>query len=307
MESYFKNKSLLEVINRWKIHLAIIIILSGVLGVFISSPIVMKPKFKSSAIIYPVNIYTYSEESTTEQMLQVLNSNDIKEQMLKAFNLAKHYKIDPKDPQYYTLFLSEYDDNVSISKTEYESVEIKVLDENPKIACNMVDSIISFYDKKIASLHKKKHGEAMEISRKVFQTKSHELDSLESKMIELRQKYGILNYGAQANEAAKGEISGNNIAKEMFKNLQDQGAYYQRLDSLVWYARRDYLYFKNQYETELREINKNISYSQVISSPIPSDKKAYPIRWAVVVITMLTSLIFSLIVIAVIDSKRKKA
>ena len=307
MESFFKNKSFLDVIKRWRIHLAVIVLISTALGVFISSPIVMAPKYKSTAIIYPVNIYVYSEESTTEQMLQVLNSNDIKEQMLHAFDLANHYKLNPKDPQFYTNFLGKYDDNVGISKTEYESVEISVLDENPKIACNMVDSIIAFYDQKIASLHRKKHGEAMEISQKVYMSKTRELDSLETKMNEIRQKYGILSYGMQVGEATKGELSGSNSAKELFKNLQDQGGYYQKLDSLVWYGRRDYLYFKNQYETELREINKNISYSQIISSPIPSDKKAFPVRWAVVVITLISSLIFSLMIIAFIDSKRKKA
>lgn len=305
METFFRNKKIINLLNKWKIHLIIITVLAIVIGAIISSPIVMTPKFKSSAIIYPVNTYTYSKESTTEQMLQVLNSNDIKERMLTAFDLVKHYKIDPKEHQYYTYFLGEYSDNVSISKTEYESVEIKVLDENPKIACQMVDSIISFYDQKIASLHKKKHIEAMLISQKVFQKKSYELDSLETKMNELRQKFGILSYGSQVNEATKGEISGNNTAKELFKNLQSQGGYYQRLDSMVWYARRDYLYFKNEYETEQREVNKHISYSQVISTPYPADKKSYPIRWLVVAFTVITSLIFAIIVIAVIESKQK--
>lgn len=306
MESFFKNKSLVEVISRWKIHLAVIAIVSAGIGVFISSPVVMIPKFKSTALIYPVNIYVYSEESTTEQMLQVLNSNDIKEKMLKAFDLAKHYKIDPKDPQFYTSFLGEYDDNVSINKTEYESVEIRVLDKDPQVASNMVDSIISFYDQKIASLHRKKHKEAMEISKEILDKKIIELDSLEAKQKEIRQTYGILSFGSQANEATKGEIQGNNKAKELFKNLQDKGSYSQRVDTLVWYARRDYLYFKNQYETELREIKKDITYSQIISYPYPADKKSYPVRWAVVLLTVISSIIFSLIVISFIESKRKK-
>jgi capsule polysaccharide export protein KpsE/RkpR len=307
MESFFKNKGLIEVINRWKIHLAVITVVSAGIGAFVSSPVVITPKYKSTAIVYPVNIYEYSEESTTEQMLQVLGSNDIKQKMLKVFDLYKHYKIDPKEPQAYTFFIGEYDENVSINKTEYESVEIKVLDKDAKTACNMVDSIISFYDQKIASLHRRKHGEAMEISKEIFNRKSQELDSLESKLNEVRTKYGILNYGSQANEATKGEIAGNNAAKELFKNLQEQGAYSQRLDTLVWYARRDFLFFKNQYETELRELNKNISYSQIVSYPIPADKKAYPVRWAITALTVIASLIFSLIVISFIESKRKKA
>jgi len=306
MEAIFRNKNIVETVNKWKFHLIVISIVAIAVGVFISSPIVITPKYKSSAVVYPVNIYTYSKESETEQMLQIFNSNDIKEQMLQSFDLAKHYKISKQDPQFYTYFLDEYGNNVSINKTEYESVEITVLDKDPKIACQMVDSIISFYDKKVASLHKKKHSEAYVISEKVFKQKIYELDSLEKLQENIRLQYGILNYNSQINEVTKGNFAGNNEAKQLFKNLQEKGIDFQRLDSLIWYARRDYLYFKNQTETELREIKKSISYSQVISEPIVADKKAYPIRWLVVAITFVTAIIFSIIVITIIESKNKK-
>ena len=305
METFFRNKKIVNLINKWKVHLIIITIVAIAIGAFISSPIVITPKFKSLAIIYPVNTYTYSKESTTEQMLQVLNSNDIKEKMLAAFDLLKHYKIDPKEPQYYTYFLDEYNSNVNINKTEYESVEITVLDKNPKIACQMVDSIIKFYDDKIASLHKRKQKEVIEISRAEFVKKKHELDSLESIVKNYRQNYGIMNYNSQVLEATKGEFAGNNQAKELFKNLQEYGVDYQRLDPMLYNVRKEVIDDKHMLEVAYREYNKHISYSQIISTPYPADKKSYPIRWIVVAITVITSLIFSIIVIAVIESKQK--
>jgi capsule polysaccharide export protein KpsE/RkpR len=267
----------------------------------------MVPKYKSTAIVYPVNIYAYSKESTSEQMLQVFNSNDIKEKMLAAFNLANHYKLDKKDPQFYTYFLGEYSDNVSISKTEFESIEIKVLDTDPKTASNMVDSLITFYDNKTAEMHRKKQLEVITISTNQFNIKIKELDSLEKLLSNIRQTYGIMNYTSQVTEATKGELSGNNAAKELFKKLQLHGVEYQKLDSMVFNIRKEYLFNKYTLETAEKEYNKKISYSQVVSSPYPADKKSYPVRWAVVAITVITSLIFSLIVIALIDSKRKKA
>ncbi|PIX33372.1 MAG: hypothetical protein COZ59_09490 [Bacteroidetes bacterium CG_4_8_14_3_um_filter_31_14] len=305
METFFRNKKIVNLINKWKVHLIIITIVAIAIGAFISSPIVITPKFKSLAIIYPVNTYTYSKESTTEQMLQVLNSNDIKEKMLAAFDLLKHYKIDPKEPQYYTYFLDEYNSNVNINKTEYESVEITVLDKNSKIACQMVDSIVKFYDDKIASLHKRKQKEVIEISRAEFVKKKHELDSLESIVKNYRQNYGIMNYNSQVLEATKGEFAGNNQAKELFKNLQEYGVDYQRLDPMLYNVRKEVIDDKHMLEVAYREYNKHISYSQIISTPYPADKKSYPIRWIVVAITVITSLIFSIIVIAVIESKQK--
>ena len=70
MEAFFKNKSIIDMINRWKIHLILITIISSAIGVFISSPIVMVPKYKSTAIVYPVNIYAYSKESRVESNRQ---------------------------------------------------------------------------------------------------------------------------------------------------------------------------------------------------------------------------------------------
>ena len=45
-----------------------------------------------------------------------------------------------------------YEDNVGISKTEFESVEIAALDKDPKVASDIVDSILSYLDEK-ASAH----------------------------------------------------------------------------------------------------------------------------------------------------------
>jgi capsule polysaccharide export protein KpsE/RkpR len=227
--------------------------------------------------------------------------------MLNAFNLAEHYGLDKKDPLFYSYFLGEYTDNVSINKTEYESVELKVLDKDPIIACKMVDSLIAFYDKKIASMHRKKYKEVIDVSGNQLKIKSRELDSLETLLKGIRQTYGILDFNLQVTEVTKGELSGNNAAKELFKKLQDHGVEYQRLDSLVVTVRSEYMDNKFIIEEAMGEFKKTISYSQIVSSPYPADKKTYPIRWVIVAVTVITSLIFSLIIIAFIDSKQKKA
>ena len=39
---------------------------------------------KSTAIVYPVNLSEYSEESYTEQMLEILNSGDIRDDLIEG-------------------------------------------------------------------------------------------------------------------------------------------------------------------------------------------------------------------------------
>ncbi|MGQ9848291.1 MAG: hypothetical protein ACUVQP_12435, partial [Bacteroidales bacterium] len=177
MEKLFNNKSLFLIISKWKIHLLIISIISIAIGVFVSSPIVITPKYKSTAIVYPTNLIEYSKESTTEQMYQIFLSTDIKFRMLNAFQLDKHYKISKNDPLFITYFLDEFNENVSISKTEFESVQITIYDKDPKIASDMVDSLIVFYNDKVAELHKRKQKEMIEIMSKAMKDKKREIDS----------------------------------------------------------------------------------------------------------------------------------
>ncbi|MGQ9848033.1 MAG: hypothetical protein ACUVQP_11125, partial [Bacteroidales bacterium] len=201
---------------------------------------------------------------------------------------------------------NEYNRNVSISKTEYESIEIEVLDEDKNVAKDMVDSIIAFYNYKVAELHKRKQKEIMKIMLKAMNDKKREIDSIESKLIEMRTKYGIINVTSQSIEATKGMIAGNKQAADLYKNLEQYGGYYKELDSLSWHFRKQYISYKSQYENAVREYNKNITYAQVVQYPFPADKKSYPVRWAIIALTLVGGLIVALIGIAFVESKNQK-
>jgi capsule polysaccharide export protein KpsE/RkpR len=247
MESYFKNKSILKVISRWKYHLLLITALGIILAVIGSSSWVITPKFKSTAVLYPVNLGTFSEESTTEQMLQILRSNEIKDSIIKVFRLDKHYKINPSSPHYKTNIYGEYDDNVSFSKTEFESCEIRVLDKDPKMACAIADSIISFYNGKVASMHRKKYWEVVVISKEAMNKKKKEMDSLETALDSFRVKYGLLDYRIQVTGISEGLSKGNTgpAFNNLYVNLEKFGQQFKDLDSLFKYAQRDYLWQKS--------------------------------------------------------------
>ncbi len=306
MEKIFNNKKMLQLVSKWKIHLIVIGIISIIAGVFISSPIVITPKFKSTAIVYPTNISTYSKESETEQMFQIFLSTDIKFKMLNAFQLDKDYKLDRRDPLFITYFLDEYNNNVSIAKTEYESIKIEVQDKNPKVAAAMVNKLIEFYNQKVAELYRNKQKEMIDIMGDAMKTKEKEMDSIENLLTTMRLKYGILNYASQSSAATQGILQGNNKAKELYTNLAQFGGIYKNQDSLLCEARKQYINFKWLYENAVREYNKSITYAQVVTQPFPADKKSYPVRWVIVALTLAGGLIVSLIVIAIIESNKQK-
>ena len=179
MTNFFDNQNLLAILLKWKKHLIAVGILAIIFSMFFSSSLFIKPKYKSTARIYPSkNIFVFSDESESEQLLEIIGAQDIKLRVIDAFDLSKEYKISKKDPQYLTNMLIEFNDNVSFKKTEYETIEIQVLDTDPKRAASMCDSIITFLDQKILSMHRIKYEEMVRISKKDMDFIVHQIDSV---------------------------------------------------------------------------------------------------------------------------------
>src|SRR4051812_47029518 len=91
---FFNSYDLLQLVHRWRKHLLVVGLISLAASVIFTSPAFIKPKYKSFAIVYPSNLIAYSTESATEQMLQLAQSYDIRNKIIRTFNLYQHYDID---------------------------------------------------------------------------------------------------------------------------------------------------------------------------------------------------------------------
>ncbi len=312
MENFFNNKSLFLLVNKWKRHILIVVVSATVLGAFISSPIIITPLFKSSAVLYPVNLPEISKESKTEQMMQIIKSTDISRKLITSLHLGQHYKIDSAS-EFYSNVMYELSSNLTISKTEYEGVEIVSTDKDPVFASMLIDSLIKFYNGKVETMHKAKNLEMVLIRGGELKKKQAEIDSLETLMKGLRTKYGIIDYGAQAKELTRGYVNllasgkgaGSRQVDTLINNLKMKGGDALLLNSLLIIAQKQFEFIKDDYEKNLSEVNKKITYAHLVSTPFPADKKSYPIRWLIVLGFAVSSLIISFIGIAFIESRKQ--
>ena len=315
MTNFFDNQNLLEILWKWKKHLIVVGILAIVLSAIFSSSTFIKPKFKSTARIYPSNnIYTFSDESESEQLLEIVNSQDIKLRVIDAFNLSDVYKISKQDPHYLTYMMADFNDNVKFKKTEYETVEIQVLDTDPQRACNMCDTIIAFVDQKVRDIHSIKYQEVVDIAKKDLVKIDGEIDSISQSMDVLRKEYRILDYETQVEEITKGMVkvlaeqkkntSGGQELDQWMKSLSEKGGEFVFLKSQLknLFFQRDSV--KQSYDWSLSNLQKKIVYAQRIQKPVPSDKKAYPIRWLIVLLSTVSALFVSVLVILLLESKK---
>jgi len=314
MENYFSNIHLIKIFIKWRWHLLIIALGAVVLAIIFSSSFFIKPRFKSNALVYPSNIAPYSDESESEQMLQWFQSQDIRDSVIKRFNLAEHYRIDTAYRYYYSTMAYLYNENVKISKTQFESIEIEVIDTDPVLAHDMVNAIIEFLNKKIRKIHRDKYLEVVVSIGRTLQEKKTELDSVDRSLHELSTKYELIDFEAQAREITRGylrTVDGSNSTNINMKDVMRLKANFEDKAGLlaVLTQRREdilriYSEFELKYDQAYYDAEKEFTYTNVITPPVVADKKTYPVRWLIALYALVASVFFSVVVISVIENRK---
>jgi hypothetical protein len=314
MERYFNNTNLINLLLKWRIHILVILAASVVLAVFFSGPLFITPKFKSVGVVYPANVSPYSEESETEQMFQVLQSQDIIDSVINKFNLSQHYKISPDYKYYKTAIYYEYSQNIKIEKTPYDAVRIEALDKDPVIASQIVEAIIGYYNAKVRYMHNEKYHEVMDMYEKLLAKKQGDIDSLKSSLYRLMVESGLLGWDQSSEEIMRGYLrtvtggAATNIntseVKRLKENMEKRGGDLILITERIKHEANSYSAFKVEYEDAMRFYNASLTYCNVITEPYPADKKSYPVRWLIVAMTFILTFFFTVVVILLVENLR---
>ena len=317
MQDYFNNVNLIRSCWKWRKQILIATLAAGIAAIVFSSPFFIKPKYSSTAIIYPSNIKAYSSESNTEQMLQFLESVDIRDSLIKKFDLYKHWDINPTGKKAYYYASLDYNDAVTIRKTAFESVEIRVQDTDPVMACNMVKAVMDLFNKKVKKIQAEKFAESYALSQRMVQHKIREIDSLNLLLKGMHTKNQLINFDEQTTEMIKGYLRTIDGASRTSINTPEVLSLKKELEA----HGTDFLIIDNQFRQAIKELgelkanedkaysdyNSNFSYLNIISAPFPAQKNSYPIRWLITLSTMLVTVLFSILVIIVLENRNRIA
>ncbi|MBE6346815.1 MAG: hypothetical protein E7067_06395 [Lentimicrobiaceae bacterium] len=301
MSKYFNNLPLLKVILKWKWHICSVTALAIIAGAVFSGPRFITPKYKSEAIIYPNGLSEFSDETYTEQMLQVIESQEIIDSVVAIFNLMEHYNIDPNYKYAKTVLLGEYHDRISISKTPYDAVKIKVLDKDPQMACDIANEIIRLYNVKFDNIHKTKKLEYVKMYENILTHKYNFIDSLKKELASIIGDNNMLNYLylSKGNSIAYFSNSDNSNPQNISNAIA--------LVELITTETEAYSEIKLEYENELLQAEGEMTYSNIVSRPFVADKKATPVRWIIVALCGIAALLLSILtVVAIEDIKTKE-
>ena len=292
-------------------HILIVIAITIVLSGIISGPLFIEPKFKSVTRIYPVNITEASKESESEHLLENLQNTEIKYRVIEAFKLYDVYKISKNEKLYQTYMLYEYDQNITYKKTEFETIEIKVLDPDPQRAKAICDSIVVFLNESIQKQRAVKYREFAELNKARLDRKNAELDSLLNIIEGIRQETGLVDYFGQVDMVTQGFMDAAALggdkrpAKELIDNLVNRGGQLRKNQEMMenYEVAADTL--RLRYEYNLAMANQKISYSRIVEHPFVADKKSTPIRWLIIFLATVAVTMVSFITVSLIDYFRE--
>lgn len=302
--------SFIKFLVKWRKQLVLVLMVS-IIGSYLLTYLIT-PMYKSTAVVYPYNLGNYSKESATEQMIQLLKSENVREDLIKAFNLYVHYDIDTAGNFPRHEIMLQLDENISINKTEYESVEINVLDKDPVQASQMCDSLIVFMDRKALSLIREKAVENLVVVTKRLKEKTVEMDSMERELTKLSMQYGVLDYENQVQGFSReyyrslGGGGSSSRMEQAKRNLEEKGNIAFSLKENLWRVRGQYNDIKKQYEDGYTELTKTVSFHNTVSAPSPAEKKDSPKRMALTLLFTLSVMTLAILVIIYIEYFKRR-
>ncbi len=329
-KSNFTNDSVDLLVFLYKKRLPIIIItVIGIIASIIVS-LMMTPMYKSSVIMFPAssssvskslltnsdrgNMMAFGDEEETEQLLQILQSDEITNFIVDKYNLVDHYDIDPSAKFKMTSLYRTYNGNISFSKTPLQSIQIKVMDTDPEYAANIANDISTYADTVMNKIRKKRAWDALLIVEYEYKKLEGQIQVMSDSLSALN-KLGILDYSNQvraytdglADGIASGRITSAGIAKleGKLKELEEYGHVYDELSSFVVLEQKRLSMLKGKWVEAGVEYGQSLPYKYVVNSAKPAEKKSKPVRWLIVVMSTIATFVFSILMVAFMDFFRK--
>lgn len=267
--------------RHWKLLTAVFVV---AFAVSIVASLLVTPRFKSSAILFPTNsnrlskailaerysldFMDYGIERDCEYAIQILLSQSMEDDVCSHFKMMEHYGISTEDSHKYFKLHEAYRSNVSVKRTEYLGVEISVLDVDPQWAADIANFMASNYDTLTGRIHQDRSRDAYHIMQDVCAELEADIRSLEDTLRKDRNRFGV---------------------SELISDKTQELAELQTRMS----------------QTKV-DMARPVSYKFWLDKATPADKKAYPKRAVIVLLGTFGTLAFLILALLVVDRFKKE-
>lgn len=327
-ENIFESANLLVFLFKWKKPLIIISLSAAIISAVVS--LLIEPKFKSTVVLFPAStsslskaliaendagkhdIMAFGEEEEAEQMLQILNSDEIRNRIIKKYNLLEHYDLKESEEFVKTKLNKKYENNISFKRTEFQSVKIDVLDKDPLIAANIANDIAALVDSVKNRMQRERTIKALAIVEAEYVTSSNYIKSLEDSMTTLR-KIGVHEYEVQiemytemySRAIFEGKTKSAQDLEVKLKVLAEHGSAYVSLRNKLEYETEKFTVLRAKYQEIKMDAEAEIPHKFIVNNAFPAERKSYPIRWLIVVVSTVSAFLVGVVGVIVLENYKK--
>jgi capsular polysaccharide biosynthesis protein len=282
----------------------------------------------------------FGEEEEAEQLIQILYSDDIQSFIIEKYDLMNHYDIKPNAKFKNTQLAKKFSDNIRFRRTEYSSVEIEVLDTDPEIAAGIANDIAALLDETKNKIQREQASKALNIVETQYQAKREFVNKLNDSLNFFRA-LGIFDYEVQIDHITDVYVQATSGAAESrakLKVLRDKkisesdtgivnnearlagyeassGRLQQQLDLLgkfggAYSSVKEQLEQENEELVKLRQrfdrakvdVDEVLPVKFVVNSAKVAEKKTYPLRSIIVLLSTFGALLMSLLVLIAVEN-----
>jgi uncharacterized protein involved in exopolysaccharide biosynthesis len=322
----FDSSNLVIFLYKWRKPLFIVMVVALVGSWFFSLPWFITPKYRSTVIMFPASsssisksllneqavkgqdITAFGEDDQAEQLLQILNSNKIRDRVVRKFDLMKHYDIDSTSSYKYSKLFKEYEKNINFRRTEFMAVEISVYDIEPQMAADIANNIASLLDSTKNDMMRQRSVKGFQIVETEYKALLADKDEIVDSLISLGnmgvndQEYQSQVYNQQYAIAI---MNGNRTAQAALQKKLDvlgkYGGIYMALKNLLEFKTEQLTLLETKYKQAKVDAEENLPQKFVVSDAYKAEKSSYPIRWLIVLVSTISALFMSIIVIMVME------
>lgn len=300
---------------------------------FIASVVIssfITPRFKSTVTLFPAasvsvsknlvetsvitsdtkDILTFGEDEEAERLLQVLHSDQVRQHIIKKFDLMNHYEIDTASNKYpYTKLIKKYKSNVKFRRTEFMSIEIEVLDTDAQMAADIANGIASYIDSVFFQIKRSRALEAYAIVEREFNTSKKMIEELTDSLSVIRS-FGISDYQSQseglnmayAEAIGRGDEKSIRSIEKRLAVIEKYGGIYNELDMRTkWEVERNSL-LKTKMAAAKVNLESTMTNVFIVDKATKSERKHVPKRSIIAIISTLSTFALTLLLLLVIDN-----
>ncbi len=147
------NKRVLETLFKNRIEILIVSVLCAILAVGVT--FFIPKKYTSSGIVFPTNSNSMKDvanstffgyEFQADRLIQMFQSQKMKETIVKRYDLINYYEIDTNSKNWRYSLSKNYNADISFKRTKFISVELSVTMKSPELACDIANTMMSYID-----------------------------------------------------------------------------------------------------------------------------------------------------------------